>query len=78
MRRSRQLTDVGNSSDDDIRAGRFLDLDRAACMARDPKSAYRHDWAMAAKKAGMPKSADVLKVWLSTAPVRRHRTIPTA
>lgn len=67
-----RLTDVGNTSDDDVRAGRFLGLDRAACMARDPKSAVRHDWAMAAKKAGMPKSADVLKVWLSDAPVPRH------
>lgn len=67
-----RLQDVGNSSDDDIRAGRFLGLDRAACMERDPKAASRHDWAMAAKKAGMPKSADVLKVWISTAEIPHH------
>jgi putative transposase len=68
----RRLTDVGNSSDEDNRAGRFLGLDRAACMERDPKSAVRHDWAMAAKKAEMPKSADVLKVWIATTSIPRH------
>ena len=67
-----RLRDVGNSSDDDIRAGRLLGLDRSACMERDPKSAYRHDWAMAAKQAGVSKSADVLKQWIRTSPIPSH------
>ncbi|WP_375393484.1 hypothetical protein [uncultured Sphingomonas sp.] len=67
-----RLTDVGNSSDEDVRAGRYLGLDRAACMARDPNSAYRHDWALTAKKADLPKSADVLEEWIATAPIPHH------
>jgi hypothetical protein len=36
--------------------GQFLGLDRAACIARDPKSAWRHEWATAAIAAGIKRS----------------------
>lgn len=67
-----RLWDVGGSTDAGSRSAKFLGFDRAACMARDPKSAYRHDWALAAIKAEMPRSAEVLKDWIATAPIPRH------
>lgn len=58
------------------REARFLGLDRAACIARDPKSAYRHDWGLAALKAGVPKSGDKIAAWLKTAVLERRSGDP--
>lgn len=38
------------------RRGEFLGLDRDACVARDPKAAWKYEWTIAALKAGMVRS----------------------
>lgn len=56
-------------------SGRFVSLDRDACVARDPKSAWRHDWATAALAAGIPRSRQGVEgfVWQDPAPAAGAR-----
>jgi hypothetical protein len=46
----------------------FLGLDRDACIARDPKSKWRHDWATAAIAAGIKRSAQGAAKFLGAEP----------
>jgi hypothetical protein len=47
--------------------GEFLGLDREACIARDPKSAWKHAWAMAALQAGIRRSETGARSFVSAA-----------
>lgn len=60
------------------REGRFLGLDRAACVARDPRCAYRWGWGMAALEAGLQYSEAQIKAWLPTARPVGHPDDPVA
>ncbi|WP_294282877.1 hypothetical protein [uncultured Sphingomonas sp.] len=48
--------------------GRFLGLDRDACAARDGKSLWKHEWAMAAINAGIARSEAGANAFLKTEP----------
>lgn len=48
--------------------GQFLGLDRAACIACDPKALWKHEWAMAAINAGIARSEAGAKAFLEAQP----------
>lgn len=54
----------------------FLGLDRAACVARDPKSAWRHAWATAAIAAGVPRSQQSVEAFIRQDPAPASGTRP--
>ncbi len=48
--------------------GQFLGLDREACAARDRKSPWKHEWAVAAINAGIARSEAAAKAFLQIEP----------
>lgn len=50
------------------RNGEFLGLDRAACVARDPKAAGRYAWALAALGANIQRSEHHAKAFIALDP----------
>lgn len=48
--------------------GLFLGLDRDACIARDPKAKWRHDWATAAVSSGMKRGKQGATKFLNSEP----------
>lgn len=51
----------------DERAARFVGWDRSACIAKNGKSAWRHDWGRLAVAEGQRRSEPALEEWLRTA-----------
>jgi hypothetical protein len=62
---------AGNVVDPDFnreiasRSAENLHLDRSACLTIDPKCGWRFDWAEAATRAGITKTEDSAKAWIS-------------
>ncbi|GAA3710547.1 hypothetical protein GCM10022268_19540 [Sphingomonas cynarae] len=48
--------------------GRFIGLDRSACVERDPKAAWRHGWAMAAIAEDVPRSRHAMEAFVGRKP----------
>lgn len=48
--------------------GQLLGLDREACAARDPKSVWRHGWAMAAIAEGVSRSEFAMREFIGRNP----------
>lgn len=64
-----RLVDPAEGSDHDARKRTFLGLDRAACIARDRKSAWRFRWAWAVVKDGPDTTSDdSYRDWIKTRP----------